>query len=95
MFDPVIHQPVRTRIMALLQANEFASFKDIKNRLELTDGNLSSHMNTLEKEGYIEVEKYFEQKRPKTVFHLSKKGRKAFLDYIETLKNFIDKGGEE
>ena len=57
--------------------------------MEVTDGNLSSHLSKLEKEEYVTIEKKFEGKRPKTVIHITDKGKKAFALYIEALKAFI------
>lgn len=90
MFDPLLHQTIRSKLVSLLIANEELPFKALKESLEVTDGNLSSHLSKLEKEQYISIEKSFEGKRPKTVVSISAKGRKAFDNYIETLKKFIE-----
>ena len=90
MFDPLLHQAIRSKLISLLIANEELPFKALKESLEVTDGNLSSHLSKLEKEQYISIEKSFEGKRPKTVVSISAKGRKAFDHYIETLKKFIE-----
>lgn len=90
MFDPLLHQAIRSKLVSLLIANEELPFKALKESLEVTDGNLSSHLSKLEKEQYISIEKSFEGKRPKTVVSISEKGRKAFDNYIETLKKFIE-----
>jgi len=76
--------------MSLLIANDELPFKALKEFLEVTDGNLSSHLSKLEKEEYILIEKTFEGKRPKTVVKIVPKGRKAFDTYIEALKQFIE-----
>ena len=76
--------------MSLLIANDELPFKALKEFLEVTDGNLSSHLSKLEKEEYILIEKTFEGKRPKTVLKIAPKGRKAFDTYIEALKQFIE-----
>ena len=76
--------------MSLLIANDELPFKALKEFLEVTDGNLSSHLSKLEKEAYIIIEKTFEGKRPKTVVKIAPKGRKAFDTYIEALKQFIE-----
>jgi len=90
MFDPLLHQTIRSKLVSLLIANEELPFKALKESLEVTDGNLSSHLSKLEKEQYISIEKSFEGKRPKTVVSISAKGREAFDNYIETLKKFIE-----
>lgn len=90
VFDPIIHQSVRTQIVSLLSKNlEGLSFKEIQENLNLTQGNLSSHLKTLEDAGYIEIEKFFENKRPKTLCRLSKVGQEAFYNYLENLEKLI------
>lgn len=90
MFDPLLHQTVRSKLMSLLIANDELPFKALKEYLVVTDGNLSSHLSKLEKEGYLLIEKSFEGKRPKTVIKIAPKGKKAFDVYIEALKKFIE-----
>ena len=90
MFDPLLHQTVRSKLMSLLIANDELPFKALKEFLKVTDGNLSSHLSKLEKEKYIAIEKTFEGKRPKTTIHITTIGRKAFDTYIEALKQFIE-----
>ncbi len=90
MFDPLLHQPVRSKLLSLLIANDELPFKALKELLKVTDGNLSSHLSKLEKEEYVLIEKLFEGKRPKTVVHITSKGRKAFALYIEALRKFIE-----
>ena len=90
MFDPLLHQPVRSKLLSLLIANDELPFKALKESLGVTDGNLSSHLSKLEKEEYVLIEKLFEGKRPKTVVHITSKGREAFASYIEALKRFIE-----
>jgi DNA-binding MarR family transcriptional regulator len=90
VFDPLLHQAVRSKLISLLIANDELPFKALKEYLEVTDGNLSSHLNKLEKAAYVQIEKSFEGKRPKTVVHITKKGREAFKSYIETLRLFVE-----
>ena len=90
MFDPLLHQGIRSKLVSLLIANDELPFKALKEALGVTDGNLSSHLSKLEKEAYIVIEKTFEGKRPKTVVKIATKGRKAFEAYIEALKQFIE-----
>ena len=90
MFDPLLHQTVRSKLMSLLIANDELPFKALKETLGVTDGNLSSHLSKLEKEEYVKIEKTFEGKRPKTIVKIANKGRKAFEQYIEVLKQFIE-----
>jgi len=90
MFDPLLHQGIRSKLVSLLISNDELPFKALKEALDVTDGNLSSHLSKLEKEAYICIEKTFEGKRPKTVVKIATKGRDAFEAYIETLKQFIE-----
>jgi DNA-binding MarR family transcriptional regulator len=90
VFDPLIHQPVRSKLLSLLISNDELPFKALKESLGVTDGNLSSHLSKLEKEEYVQIEKMFEGKRPKTVVHITDDGKRAFSSYIEELKRFIE-----
>ncbi|MEN8304503.1 MAG: transcriptional regulator [Campylobacterota bacterium] len=90
MFDPLLHQTVRSKLVSLLITNSELPFKALKESLGVTDGNLSSHLSKLEEAGYIKIEKVFEGKRPKTVVHISELGRDAFHAYIDELKRFIE-----
>ena len=89
MFDTVLHQPIRSKLIATLLNNEEMPFKALKEKLKLTDGNLSSHLKKLEEVQYIQIDKFFEGKRPKTVIKISSIGRDAFKAYIKQLKQFI------
>jgi DNA-binding MarR family transcriptional regulator len=90
VFDPLLHQEVRSKLISLLISNEELPFKALKEYLKVTDGNLSSHLNKLEKSNYVKLEKSFEGKRPKTVVHITDIGKVAFKKYIEELKKFIE-----
>jgi len=90
VFDPLLHQTVRSKLVSLLISNDELPFKVLKKALEVTDGNLSSHLSKLEKEEYVKIEKKFEGKRPKTVIHITNRGKEAFALYIEALKAFIE-----
>lgn len=90
MFDPLLHQAIRSKLVSQLITNDELPFKALKESLSVTDGNLSTHLSKLEKEGYVRIEKTFEGKRPKTVINITKVGRKAFEAYIEALKTFIE-----
>ena len=90
MFDPLLHQPVRSKLLSLLITNDELPFKALKESLAVTDGNLSSHLSKLEKEEYVLIEKTFVGKRPRTVIYVTAKGKKAFASYVEALKKFIE-----
>ncbi len=91
--DEVIHQPTRTKIMASLYAlseGEEIEFQTLRDVLKLSDGNLSSHLSKLEEVGYVRIRKTFEGKKPKTFISLTRKGRRAFENYVETLKSVLE-----
>jgi DNA-binding MarR family transcriptional regulator len=90
MFDPLLHQAIRSKLISLLITNDELPFKALKESLGVTDGNLSTHLSKLEKEMYVRIEKTFEGKRPKTIVHITEQGRKAFGLYVEALKIFIE-----
>lgn len=91
MFDPLLHQPLRTHIVSLIAGNEEGmSFTQLLEATKATNGNLSSHLRTLEENGYIDVNKFFEGRRPKSMYLITQKGLDAFLDYLDALNRFIE-----
>lgn len=82
---------IRLGIMSILMVNEYAEFNTLKELLEVTDGNLASHIKALEKEGFILIEKQFIGRKPNTRYSASKVGRKAFKEHIEALERIIGK----
>ena len=83
---------VRLAVMSLLMVEEEMDFGRLKEALQLTDGNLSSHAAKLEDAGYIEVEKKFVGKKPKTLYRATPAGRKAFQEHLDALERII-RGG--
>ncbi len=83
--DRLIHEPARLMIMASLRVIESADFLFLTRRTGLTDGNLSSHMSRLESTGYVEVQKEFVGKKPRTMLKLTAEGRLAFDRYRATM----------
>ncbi len=90
MFDPILHQAIRSKLVSMLIANGALPFKALKEYLKLSDGNLSSHLKKLENAGYIEIKKGFEGKRPKTTIYITDEGEEAFKSYIEELRVFVE-----
>lgn len=80
---------IRLGIMSILMVDNAVDFNSMKERLKVTDGNLASHINTLEKNGYLKIFKEFVGKKPKTTYSATPVGRKAFADHIEALENLI------
>lgn len=88
-FDKAFENRVRLQIMSILVANENYDFNSLKELLEVTDGNLASHLKALEKEEYINIYKSFLGRKPNTSYAASEKGRAAFLKHLEALENLI------
>lgn len=81
---------VRLGIMAALAVNDSLDFTSLKEWLEVTDGNLATHIKKLEEEGFVEVEKSFIDNKPNTRYSMTKKGRKAFEDHLAVLEQIIN-----
>jgi predicted ArsR family transcriptional regulator len=87
--DRVIHEKGRLAIMSLLAASAEVSFTDIRQTLNMTDGNLMAHMRTLHEAGYVAVTKAVKGGRTLTTYSLTKEGRKAFATYIDLLEKIV------
>lgn len=87
--DELIHGRVRLAVMAFLSTANAAEFTDLRNRIGTTDGNLSTHLRKLEEAHYVTVSKGFAGRKPQTVVALTEAGRKAFLQYLDALRNLI------
>jgi len=81
---------VRLGIMAILLKEEWVDFRSFKEMLGVTDGNLASHMSSLERGGYVEVRKRFVGKRPNTSYRVTPLGRQSFAQYVRALKKLLD-----
>jgi len=91
--DEIIHQPLRLKIMSALRAlpeGERIEFVRLKAIVNATEGNLGAHITTLEKAGYVKVEKDFHNNRPRTRVSLTKQGRRSFQTYVDYLKDILD-----
>jgi len=91
--DPLLHSQLRLGVMSLLISLESAEFTYIKEKTKSTAGNLSVQIEKLSEAGYISVEKSFKGKKPLTTCRITKKGIKAFEDYVAALKQYIDLKG--
>lgn len=90
--DQLIHQPVRLRIMAVLTAlekDDRVDFVHLREILDVTNGNLGSHLQKLEDNEYIKVEKKFVAKKPKTLLRVTNTGRSAYEAHIKALHEII------
>lgn len=87
--DKVLEHSVRLQILSILVVNESFDFNSLKEMLELSDGNLATHIKALEREKYILINKSFVGKKPNTRYRLSEKGRQAFKKHIDALEAII------
>ena len=87
--DPLLHSELRLGVMSLLVTLDEADFVYLKEQTEATSGNLSVQIDKLSEAGYIEVEKGFSEKKPRTVCRITAKGREAFEAYVEALKDYL------
>ena len=87
--DRVIHEKGRLAIMSLLAASPQLAFTEMRDTLNMTDGNLTAHMRTLQESGYVSVTKEFQGGRPLTTYSLTAQGRKAFATYINLLEQIV------
>jgi DNA-binding HxlR family transcriptional regulator len=89
--DDIIHSRIRLAILSVLISVEEAEFNFLKEKVNATDGNLSVHLKKLEEAKYISVKKEFVDRKPKTVYSLTKTGIKAFEVYVAQLEKLIKK----
>ena len=87
--DRVIHEKGRLAIMSMLAASPNLSFTELRDTLGMTDGNITTHIRTLQEAGYIAVSKSFEKNRPLTTCALTAAGRKAFASYVNLLEQIV------
>ena len=80
---------VRLGIMSVLVVNDWVAFKRLKETLELSDGNLASHLKVLEREKYIEIKKQFVGRKPQTTYQVTEIGKTAFENHLNALEELI------
>jgi len=91
--DDIIHQPVRLKIMAALnalRAGEAIEFTRLRAVVAATDGNLGAHITTLEQAGYVTVNKDFNGRKPRTRIAMTRGGRRAFTQHVAYLRDILD-----
>ncbi len=88
--DPLLHSQLRLAVMSILMNVEEADFVFLKEKTEATAGNLSVQLDKLSTAGYIALEKGFVGKKTRTVCQITAQGRKAFEDYVEALKEYLN-----
>lgn len=87
--DRVIHEKGRLAIMSMLAASPELSFTELRDALNMTDGNLTTHIRTLQEAGYVAVAKSYQNNRPLTTCSLTTAGRKAFTNYVDLLEQIV------
>ena len=87
--DRVIHEKGRLALMSMLAASPELSFTEMRDALKMTDGNLTTHIRTLQEAGYVSITKSFQNRRPLTTCSLTAAGKKAFSAYINLLERII------
>lgn len=87
--DRVIHEKGRLAIMSMLAATPELSFTELRDALVMTDGNLTTHIRTLQEAGYVAVAKSYQNSRPLTTCTLTAAGRKAFSAYVTLLEQIV------
>jgi DNA-binding HxlR family transcriptional regulator len=93
MIPDIFQSKIRIAIVTCLMTGE-KTFKEIKDIVGATDGNLSVHLSKLEEGGYIHVQKDFFKNKPRTRYNLTDSGRKEFIDYINTLATILKQYGD-
>src|SRR5687768_4943566 len=87
--DAVMHQPLRTQIVAYLAGAQQATFTELRTALEVSDGNLESHMKKLIAAGYVEVSKQSGEGRTQSYYTLTRAGRAALKAYVNALQRLL------
>jgi DNA-binding transcriptional ArsR family regulator len=90
--DPLLHERARLAIVSMLAAVDSLTFTELRSALEMTDGNLSVHLQKLEEKGYVKIDKQFVGRRPQTTCRLSKEGRRALTHYLDQLEAIVKQG---
>lgn len=88
--NPLLHSQLRLAVMSILMNVDEADFVYLREETESTAGNLSVQIDKLSSAGYINVEKGFLGRKPRTVCRVTEKGRKAFEEYVDALKSYIN-----
>jgi len=88
--NKIFDNRIRLGVMSILMVNEEVNFNDLKQMLEVTDGNLATHLQTLEESAYIKVQKGFIGRKTNTTYSVTRAGEKAFNDHIAGLEKMIN-----
>lgn len=88
--NDIIHGRIRLGVMAYLSTANPASFPELLKKTETSNGNLSTHLTKLETAGFVRQEKGYKGKRPQTLIHLTDKGREAWIEYLDALRDMLN-----
>lgn len=91
-FNKAFESKARLGIMSVLMVNDSLSFNALKELLQLTDGNLATHLRALEEQGYLDVQKQFVGRKPNTTYSATPAGKEAFTNHLNALETFIKQG---
>jgi DNA-binding MarR family transcriptional regulator len=80
---------IRLGVMSILAVNDSVDFTSLKEYLNVTDGNLATHLKALEKEGFIGLEKRFVERKPNTIYFITPEGKQAFQNHLNALETII------
>lgn len=87
--DKLLEHRARLQIMSVLVSNDSFDFNSLKELLDITDGNLATHIKALEKEKYLSIKKSFVDRKPNTKYKVTEKGRAAFKKHIDALEALV------
>jgi DNA-binding MarR family transcriptional regulator len=87
--NKIFDNRVRLGVMSILMVNDEISFNDLKEVLEVTDGNLATHLQTLEEEGFLKVHKGFIGRKTNTTYSVTRSGEKSFSEHVAALEKMI------
>ena len=94
-FDPILLSQVRLGIISILMTRPEAAFNDLRSLLGLTQGNLGSHLQSLESSDYVTIDKAFVNRKPRTTVCITASGRQAFLDHVDRLDRIARSQSED
>lgn len=89
-FDKLVHQPTRLQLVPYLYRHGETGFTDLREALDVTEGNLASHLDTMEEASAVPISKGFVDRKPRTAYAVTEDGREAFEAHVTTLETLID-----
>ena len=93
--DTTVHGPLRLGVLTVLKLDGPHDFTTLRKRLETADGSLGLQLQKLEEAGYVSADKAFVGRRPKTTYHLTRKGQTALARYLDTLQELLSEMGRQ